>query len=1091
MKNFLFLYAFLFLIISCGEQKNKKTVFKNLNPEQTGIHFSNNIIENDTMNYTTFPYMYMGGGISIGDINNDGLEDVFFTGNMTSNKLYLNKGNLQFEDISESSGTKGDKSWYTGTTMVDINNDGWLDIYVCVSGKTTPAKNQLFINNKDNTFTEMAALYGLDDSMTSIQSTFFDYDNDGDLDVFVANYPIVPVTMGNKYYKAKMLENKPEQSGHLYRNDGNKSFTDVTRKAGVQNFGLTLGLIASDINNDGWQDLYLSNDFNVPDYFYLNNGDGTFREISQQAMQHTSMFGMGIDIADFNNDTHLDLIQVDMTPSDYKRSKTNMASMSPSSFYEAVDMGLHYQYMQNSLQVNNGSQNGVPNFSEISRLAGIATTDWSWGSLFADFDNDGLKDILITNGMKRDVNNNDVNERTKETTFMSQEINYKQYPSTPIDNYIFKNNGDFNFSKMNTVWNLKYKGFSNGVAYSDLDNDGDLDILMNNLDDTASLFENKTELNEENNYIRIKLRGEKSNSFAHGAKVLIHKDQSIITQEISPTRGFQSSVSSTLHFGLGKTKAIDSIEIKWPNGNGQILHNISSNQLLVIDNKSETSNITVPAGTLFTDITKSIQHEYIHTEDSFPDFEFEPLLPHRNSRMGPGLTVGDVNNDGLEDFFIGNAKDKAGSLFIQDTQGNFIEQNGPWQKDSAFEDTGALLFDADNDGDLDLYVVNGGNDSKQPISYYQDRMYLNTKNGFIKTNDVLPSIISSGLCVQANDFDKDGDMDLFVGGRIIPGNYPYPAKSYILRNDSTRDTLKFIDISEEIFPQLNQLGLVTSAIWNDFDNDGLTDLIVTGEWMPIKFIKNDGKKFIDATIDIGLENAIGWWNNIESMDLDDDGDLDFLVGNLGLNYKYKTSHKKQFQIYANDFDENGTNDIVLSYEKDNKLVPLRGRECSSQQVPAIKRRFKTYEVFADASLKDIYGQKMLDNSLHYSATNFANSWIENKGNGNFKLQALPTRLQFSSINSFVNIHTNKQSKIISAGNLLNSEVETPRNDSNIGAVFSFDKHKNIHIEEASKTGLFLKGEVKQLKTISIGKNRSKAILVAKNNDKLQLLKLNQ
>lgn len=1103
MKNKCFLIvALLVIVFSCKKENNEQsedasnTSFKSLSIEDTGISFSNNIVENDTLNYFTFPYMYMGGGVAVGDINNDGLTDVYFTGNMTENKLYLNKGNMQFEDISESAGVDGDDRWYTGVTMADVNADGWLDIYVSVSGLYGDTKNQLFINNHDNTFTELAEDYGLADASYSIQATFFDYDNDGLLDVFVGNYPLVPVSMGNQFYHEKMLENRFEDSGHLYKNNGNNTFIDVTTKAGLQNFGMTLGVLASDFNNDGFKDLYLSNDFNVPDYFYLNNGDGTFKEVVKEATNNTAMFGMGVDAADFNNDELLDLVQLDMTPEDYKRAKTNMASMSPETFYEAVELGMHYQYMQNTLQVNNGvNENGLPVFSNISRFAGMATTDWSWGVLFADFDNDGLKDVIVTNGMKRDVNNNDVNQRTKVKGFadLNKAIDYRQYPSNPIDNYVFKNEGDYKFSKANSKWNLIYEGFSNGVSYADFDNDGDLDVVMNNLGDSASIFKNETNDEEASNYLQLSFQGPKENPFGLGVKVKVRTEKVTQFQELTLSRGFQSSVAPRLHFGLGSSNIV-TIEVHWPNGNTQVIEDVQVNkELKVLYEGAIASHTDKEDSTrLFQDITNVSKINFVHKEDEFDDFITEPLLPHKNSAFGPALAVGDINGDGLEDFFVGNAKGSRAGMYIQKPDQTFEILNGPWESDAIYEDTGAILFDADNDSDLDLYVVNGGNDSFQSKDYYQDRLYLNTEVGFVKSKNSLPEITSSGNIVIAEDYDNDGDQDLFVGGRIVPGRYPFPAQSYILRNEGGKDDkLKLVDATNEVLPELEETGLVTAALWDDFNNDGNVDLIVTGEWMPIRFFENKGKAFKEVTNKIGFEDKTGWWYSLEKADVDGDGDMDYLAGNLGLNYKYKAKKDKPFEVYANDFDENGSMDIVLSYQKNGKMLPLRGRECSSQQVPAIGQRFQTFELFADASLADIYGQAMLDQSLHYEANIFENSWVENLGNGEFKLRKLPNAAQFTSINAFQKIETANNSFVLTAGNLYNAEVETPRNDAGFGLVLQFNKNEQAPaVLSSNTTGLFVNGEVRNLKTIKLGKTGQLGVLFARNNNTLKLLRVN-
>lgn len=1088
----LLLLVFLF---SCKEQESKKEqrLFSSLDPQISQIDFANHITESDSLNYFSFPYLYLGAGVSIGDINNDGLPDLYFTGNQVSNKLYLNKGNLIFEDITETAGVGGDKRWYSGATMVDINLDGYLDIYVCVSGKSGNKANQLFINQGNNTFTEEAESYGIADKSTSIQSTFFDYDQDGLLDLFVANYPNVRVSMGNQYYKHKMDQNLIEDSGHLYKNNGNGSFTDVTEQAGVRRFGLTLGIIAADFNNDNYQDLYLSNDFNVPDYLYQNNGDGTFSEIAQLTTTHTSMFGMGIDAADFNNDGFTDFLQLDMTAEDYKRSKTNMASMQPQTFYEAVELGFNYQYMQNCLQLNNGVNNqGQAIFSDISRLAGLATTDWSWGVIFADLDNDGWKDVFISNGVKRDVNNNDVNMAYETASFFGREENpdFTQMPSTPISNYTFQNKGDYTFSNVSKDWGLDKKGFSNGFATADLDNDGDLDLVINNMDDKASLYINESQ-NSDNNYIRIKLKGQPNNPLALGAKVSIKTSQGIQKQELSLSRGYQSSSEPILHFGLGKVKEVEEILVNWPGGESQVLSGQTANETLLIERTStivDQAKRPVSVEPKFEDITSQASVDYTHEEDDYNDYEYEPLLPHRNSQLGPALSQGDVNQDGLDDFFVGGAAGRVASLFIQNQKGEFIVRSGPWEEEARFEDTGALLFDADNDDDLDLYVVNGGNDPSKGTSYYQDRLYINQAGSFVKSNSSLPMITSSGLEIVAADYDGDGDMDLFVGGRIVPGKYPYPAQSYLLRNEGGTDQdVRFVDVSKEIIPELQEAGLVSSALWDDFDGDGNLDLIVAGEWMPIRFFKNQGDHFEEVNGEIGLGENRGWWYDLQKADLDGDGDMDYIAGNLGLNYKYKSSEEKPFEIYANDFDENGSTDIVLSHHKSGQKVPLRGRECSSQQVPAIAQRFQSFKLFADANLADIYGQHMLDKSLHYQVNTFAHHWIENKGKGQFKMHRLPIEAQFSSINAVHVFDYNEDAypDILIAGNLYQAEVETPRADASKGLVLLGSDDGTFEVIPPYRSGLFLEGEIKDIQPIDLADGR-KGLLIARNDLPLQV-----
>ena len=923
--------------------------------KDSGIKFHNILTETDSLNYFTYSYLYMGGGVAVGDINNDGLQDLYFTGNMVQNKLYLNKGNLKFEDITEKAGAAGDQRWFTGVTMVDVNNDGYVDIYASVSGIQKNKKNVLYINNQDNTFSEQAEKYGLANAGNSVQSTFFDYDNDGDLDVYVANYPPTSFSSPNNFYRFKMANVKDIESDKLYKNEGGK-FVDVSKEAGITSFGLSLSATAADLNNDGWKDIYVSNDFATPDYLYINNQDGTFTEQVKQATKQTCYYGMGVDIADFNNDNLLDILQVDMSAHNNRRSKANMASMNPRQFWSTVYSGFHYQYMQNSLQLNNGlvqSNTKIPDFSNVSRLAGMSSTDWSWGPLFADFDNDGWKDVFITNGTRKEINNRDYFKKLDKSRNKRDSLLYKssKIPSEKIDNFIFKNNKDLTFSKSNDDWGLSYEGFSNGCVYADLDNDGDLDIVVNNIDDYASVFENKNTNN--NNFLSVDLSNFVNNKFGVGARVEVVSGGIKQLQELTQTRGFQSSVGSTIHFGLGKNQIIDTIKITWPNGKLQLLTDVAVNQNLKIsyvENKTSEALLNqVVSEKLFDSFFKDTIINHVHKENRFDDFKKQVLLPHKLSNQGPALAVADVNNDGLEDLFIGGAKQQSASLYVQ-TKSGFKESNSElWLLEKDFEDVKALFVDVDNDKDQDLYLVSGGYEFLPDSELLKDRLYVNDgKGNFSKSENILPNLKSSGSVVKPADYDKDGDVDLFVGGRLIPENYPLPGKSFILENkDHT-----FNEVTT-IAQGLTEIGMVTDAEWIDIDGDSWLDLIVVGEWMTIEVFKNNKGTFSRATSQFGLENYHGWWNTVKAADFDNDGDIDFVAGNLGLNYKYQASEDETFDIYVNDFDLNKKTDIVLSYYNEGKQYPVRGRECSSQQIPTIKRKFKNYDSYSKATLLDL------------------------------------------------------------------------------------------------------------------------------------------
>ncbi|MBQ4821319.1 FG-GAP-like repeat-containing protein [Aquimarina sp. MMG016] len=1074
-------------------KKSSNKIFSKLSAKSTGINFENRLTENDTLNYFTYPYIYMGGGVSAGDINNDGLTDLFFTGNMVDNKLYVNTGNLTFKDITLKSGIKGDKRWYTGTTMADINGDGLLDIYCLVAGQSGNKQNQLFINNGDNTFTEKAKDFGLNDAGNSVDATFFDFDNDGDLDVFVANYPITPFEYNSYHYQMRMDRVTDLETDNLYRND-NGYFTKITEPSGVKLYSLSLSVTASDLNQDGWTDLYVSNDFGTPDCLYINQKDGTFKNEIKNATAHTSFYGMGVDIADFNNDGLLDIVQMDMDAASNRRSKANMASMNPELFANIERVGFQYQCMQNTLQLNTGfNHQGVPKLKDISRLAGISSTDWSWAPLMADFDNDGFKDLFITNGTRREINNKDyfeslAGEKKHKDSLLIKSL---RIPSEPIDNFIFKNNGDLTFSKNNSEWGIEDKGFSNGAVYVDLDNDGDLELITNNIDQKVSVFENLSA--EINNHLTLTFKGSSKNKYGIGTKVHIYHNNSLQVQEVSLSRGFQSSVAPKIHFGLGKDEVVDSLIVIWPNQKKQKLVKVAKNSSIELNFESAKENIQKQgvANTLFESYTDALAL-YKHKENTYDDFKNEILLPHKTSQFGPGLAVGDLNGDGLEDFYIGAASKYPGGMFFQKSDGSFEQQKLKiLLQDRMHEDIGSLIFDADNDGDNDLYIVSGGNEFEPNSSILQDRLYINQgKGNFVKSKDALPIIYESGSRVYACDYDKDGDQDLFVGGRLVPGNYPYPAKSYILENRSELGIAKFVNITQKVVPTFNKLGLVTAAQWLDFDNDGWKDLAVTGEWMKLKVFKNiAGETFKEVTNELDLANTTGWWFSLKADDIDNDGDIDLIAGNLGENYKYKANGNETFDVFLNDFDGNKTNDIVLSYYNEGEQFPVRGRECSSQQIPSIKKKFKNYDAFSKATLLDIYGEKKLESGIHYKISSFKSAVFLNE-KGKFIRKDLPLRAQIAPTNQILiaDLDSDGIKDMILGGNLYASEVETPRADAGHGTFLKGTNDNKFEALSSKETGLFIDGDVKDMSTITVkGKTY---ILVAKNNDFLKFIKIN-
>lgn len=1084
IKN-IYIFLLFFLAISCGSVSNQKQ-FSLLNSDETGVKFNNKLTETNSLNYFTYPYIYMGGGVSVGDINNDGLEDILFTANMEKNKLYLNKGGLKFEDITNAAGIQGTDKWYTGSTMVDINNDGYLDIYLSVGGLNTSKENELYINNGNNTFTEKAQEYGVNDIGNGVQSTFFDYDKDGDLDLYVANYPITPFDAPTSYYYYKMNNTSDEETDNLYRNDGG-SFTNVTDEAGIRTYSLTLSATIGDLNNDSYPDIYVSNDFSSPDFMYLNNGDGTFTDVVKESTNQTSFYGMGVDIADFNNDSNLDYIQVDMDAKDNRRSKANMASMDPDLFWSTVNYGFHYQYMHNTLQLNREIIDDKPFFSNISRLSGISSTDWSWGPLLADLDNDGWKDLFVSNGTRREINNKDYFNEISLRPMDNDSLLYytNKIPSEPIANFAFRNNQDLTFSDVSESWGLDQKNFSNGAVYADLDNDGDLEIIVNNIDQEAQIYKN----NSSNNFIKIKLIGDSLNPNGIGSRVFVISGDLSQMQELTLTRGFQSSVSTTLNFGLGKNDKIDQVKVIWPNGQEETINNVKLNTLveLNIENSSNPSLNLVETDTFFENVDLL---DYKHEENEYNDFVKEVLLPHENSRLGPGIATGDIDGNTLEDFVVGGANGQPTAFFYQNPDGSFQKREFSFSEEhSKYEDMDMILEDFDNDGDLDLYIVSGGNEFEPDTPILKDRLYLNLGQGeLIYSDSSLPNNYSSGMRVSSADFDNDGDLDLFVGGRVVPGMYPVPANSYLLVNQSNDKEIIFANATDKVFPK-NDIGLITSSVWADYNNDNWIDLIVVGEWTPIKFFKNiDGKLIEDKSL-IDEDSTRGWWYDITAEDFDKDGDMDLVVGNLGNNYKYQANEDETFDIFYSDFDGNNSGDIVLSYYNDGEQYPLRGRQCSSEQIPAIKLKFDDYDAFSIATLEDVYTEPALENSLHYFTKTFSSVYLENDGNS-FNMSKLPVLAQLSSINKILkkDIDNDGFVDIIVSGNMFNSEVETPRNDGSVGVLLKFHPNSGFNAIPARQSGLFLNGDIKDMEFITLENNDY--IISAKNNDFIEFTRIN-
>jgi hypothetical protein len=1085
-------------LLEANAQIVENKLFQYQSGEITGIHFENKVNESLNRNIGVYDYMYNGAGVAIGDLNNDGLPDLFFCGNDVPNKLYLNKGDFVFEDVSEKSGITGNK-WATGVTLVDLNGDGWLDIYVCYSGpdyQTASTSNELFINQKDGTFKEEAAVWGINDSSLSSQAVFFDMDGDGDLDLFVLNHAIR--NWANQAVDwFKQVERIPDTeiskySNTLFRNNGNGSFTDVTTDAGLNAIGFGLGVSIMDFDGNGLPDIYVANDYFIPDWLYLNQGNGKFVESLGKKFQHTTFFSMGCDAADINNDGLIDLAVLDMTPSDHYRNKTLMASMNTAEFdFLTKAKGFVPQYMFNSLYINSG--NGI--MSDIAHLAGVASTDWSWAPLLADFNNDRLKDLYVTNGFLRDVNNNDWRMDLLKM-IQNQQLTKEWYfnhllkaESKPVRNEMFLNADGYQFQKVSENWGLDKTSFSNGAAYGDLDGDGDLDLVVNNINQPAFIIKNNSQETTKTNFIRFNISDSTQLNLHVGATVTIHYKNELQTAVNSFTRGYQSFVEPVIHFGLGSINQVDRVVVKWSDGSLVMVEKPEINKVHFISASApklyEPANIQNEKQ--FWDISDlAIKPAAKHLENNFNDFQKEVLLPHKMSQLGPATAVGDVNADGLDDFFLGGAKGQSGMLYLQDTNGYFapIEQRA-FDENRTKEEIGALFFDSNGDGFLDLYVAMAGNGFESDKSVLHDVLYLNDGKGNFMQSAALPKIESSTKTIKAFDWDGDGDLDLFIGGRVESGRYPTSPRSYLLENRNG----VFVDVTGNLAPQIERIGMVTDAEFASIDSKNR--LFLVGEWMPVTCFEWNGNQFIPCS-DFQFPNSTGWWNSISIADLTGNGRPDLLLGNFGRNNKFHPSSEKPLHLFANDMDGNGTLDIVLSKHYDNKLVPVRGKECSTQQMPFLANKFESYHEFASSSMIDIYGQKKLDESISLSVENFSSMWVENTSIG-WKWHELPVEAQISPIQSFVvdDFDNDGIVDIVLAGNNFPTEVETTPYNSGKGLLLKGTGKGNFKALHEVKSGIFLPGDVRNLLPISISSDAIPGIIVTNNNNKVRLLMLNE
>ena len=1068
MKIFSTSIAILFMasFMSCND-KGSATLFKELSAEETGITFENTVIQNGDNNVLNYSYYFNGGGVAVGDINNDGLPDVYFSGNLVSNKLYLNRGNFEFKDITEQAGVAVTEGWKTGITMADVNQDGWLDIYVCRSAMSdsTLRTNLLFINNKDLTFSEQSKEAGVDDNSYTSHASFFDYDKDNDLDLFVLNHSL-PKYAGLSNVVVNRKQKGSKFGSKLYQNNGGK-FTDVSEKSGIINNVLSfgLGVAVSDLNGDGWSDLYVSNDFNEEDYLYLNNQDGTFRNEIKKATGHVSLFSMGSDVADINNDGLPDLVTLDMMPITNERIKLSSGDDNYDKYQILIDGGFHHQTMRNMLQLNNGDGT----FSEIGQLAGISNTDWSWASLFADFDGDGWKDLFVTNGYEKDFTNMQFLKFT-----VDERINARQtgvapdmktildkMPSIEEGNFLFKNNGNLTFKNNSDEWGISRKFKSNGAAYADLDKDGDLDLVINTMNQPSIIYRNNSIENNKAVFLTVDLFTSNPTMIVTGTKVIVYADGKAQHQEYSSTRGFQSCMVVPMVVGLNNVEKADSIRIIWPDYKTQLFKNIPARTVLT-PNHDEAKDLYVYSTSpkpLFSEIDSL---DWKHKLAGTNDFKRQFLLPRMYSATGPKMTSGDVNNDGLIDFYICGPQHQSGALFVQQQNGDFkLKKAIPFETDKEHQDEDAVFFDADSDGDMDLYVVSGGYAFEQNDPLLQDRLYLNDGRGeFKKSNGRLPTELLAGTCVKVMDVDGDQDLDLFVGSRVVPGQYPLPPQSLFLINDGEGN---FINSMEEIVPDLKGNGMVCDAIVTDLNMDSKPDLVVVGEWTSIKVLINRGGILIEETDQWFSSSTKGWWNCMIANDFDKDGDTDLVVGNYGLNNQFNVSVENPATLIYKDFNSDGQVDPFFCYYINGKSYPYASRDEALGQVSFLKPRFPDYTSYANATMETIFTEAELKDVTTLRADILKTVYLENKGN-KFEIIDLPIQAQFSPVYTMAawDVDQDGDQDIVMAGNETLVRARIGKTDANKGFVFLNDGKGKFTYVPQNKSGLDLGGDIRQL-----------------------------
>ncbi|RIV22707.1 RNA-binding protein [Fibrisoma montanum] len=1126
--RFLLFLPIVYWLIGCNSDRSASSdpLFEKLPADKTHIDFANTVTDDKDFNVFNYRNFYNGGGVAIGDVNNDGLSDVFMIANMGDNKLYLNKGGMQFEDITGKAGVAGKRAWSTGATFADVNGDGRLDLYVCNAGIRAgdDRGNELFINNGPDangvvTFTEKAREYGLDDHGFSTHAAFFDYDRDGDLDMYLLNNSFTPV--GRLQYANIRTERDSLGGQKLFRNDGVR-FTDVSEKAGIYGslIGFGLGITIGDVNDDNWLDIYISNDFYERDYLYINNHDGTFQESVKDAMPHISLSSMGADIADINNDGRLDIFVTDMLPGNNVRLKRNSTFESYDLQQIKLDRDFHYQVMQNMLHLNAGTLPGqtVPRFNEIARFSGVEATDWSWGALIFDMDNDGRKDIFVANGIAKDVTDQDFVNFLADRETMAQVarqgvFNFKEFldktPSEAIPNYAFRNEGNLRFVNKAAEWGLGEPDFSNGAAYGDLDNDGDLDLIVNNVNAPVAVYKNLSQEKQKTNYLRVKLVGKDKNLNAIGTRVIVYQTaadstgkgivSNIQVLQQMPNRGFESSVDLNLLFGLGTNSRIDSVVVIWPDDRKQTIPNPKANQLLTLK-QQDAAGYWKPARLLaeqpFQDITAATGLTYQHKESNFVDYNRDPLLKQMLSTQGPALATGDVNGDGLDDVFFGGASGQGGRLYLQRPGGQFVEKTpAAIRQDSTYEAVDAVLFDADGDKDLDLFVVTGSNEFSADADELLDRLYLNDGTGNFTSDNRLPNLKSSGSCVAASDFDRDGDTDLFVGARLIPGQYGYNPASYLLINDGTGN---FKNFTKRYLPDAEHLGMITAATWADLNGDQYPELILVNDWGPVQLFQNkrgrlSAEPMLKVTDAQGeAMKTDGWWNCVTAADVDGDGDTDLVVGNLGLNSRIRASASTPAELYVNDFDGNGNvEQIINCADETGELFPMVLKHDLQKEMPSIKKKYVKFTDYAGKKIEEIIDENALSKAVKRQVYVAESAILLNNGKGQFVFQPLPTEAQFSPVCgvSVTDYDGDGRKDLILAGNFFDVLPEIGRYDASYGLVLrnagqATGGRLQLTPVNPAASGFFVPGQVRRIR-----QTRQGQFILAKNNSRPQVFQV--